>query len=449
MAVERPPNAIFMHSHNTGRFVEPYGHAVPTPNLRRLAEEGVLFRRAFSTAPTCSPSRASFLSGMYPHSCGMYGLGHRGFRMTDFRYHVAHTLGRSGYHTALAGVEHTGPDPASAGYAEVLSTADANYPELADTRDPVDAAVAFLGRDHARPFFLSLGLNATHRPFPPPDPAHHPAEDERYCAPPPPLPDVPEIRADMAGFKASARGMDDAYGAVLRALDANGLAERTLVCCFTDHGLQFPRHMSNLEDPGIAVYLIIRGPGGFTGGRVVEGMVGLMDLAPTVYDLAGIERPAFAQGVSLRPVAAGGQGAARDAIFAESNYHAAYEPMRCIRGERYKYIRRFDDRGRPNLPNVDDTAGKAFLLEQGWRDRVCDRETLYDLVFDPYETNNLSGLPAMREVVADMRGRLEAWMRETGDPLLDGGAAPAPPGALANDPEGESPNEPVMTIGSR
>ena len=447
MTVERPPNVVFMHSHNTGRFVEPYGHAVPTPNLRRLAEEGVLFRQAFCTAPTCSPSRASFLSGMYPHSCGMYGLGHRGFRMTDPRYHVVHTLGRNGYHTALAGVEHTAPDPTSVGYAELLSTADANYPELADVRDPVEAAVAFLGRDHARPFFLSLGLNATHRPFPPPDPANHPAEDERYCAPPPPLPDVPEIRADMAGFKASAREMDEAYGAVLRALDANGLADRTLVCCFTDHGLQFPRHMSNLEDPGIAVYLIVRGPGGFAGGRVVDEMASLMDLAPTVYDLAGIERPAFAQGASLRPLAAGGRDGARDAVFAESNYHAAYEPMRCIRGKRYKYIRRFDDRDRPNLPNVDDTAGKTFLLEQGWRDRACAREALYDLVFDPYETNNLCGLPMMREVADDMRGRLEAWMRETGDPLLDGGVAPAPRGALANDPEGESPNEPVMTIG--
>ncbi len=447
MAVEQPPNIIFMHSHNTGRFVQPYGHAVPTPNLQRLAEEGVLFRQAFCTAPTCSPSRASFLSGMYPHSCGMYGLGHRGFKMTDFRHHVVHTLGRHGYHTALAGVEHTAPDPTAAGYAELLSTEDTNYPELSDTRHPVEAAVEFLGRHHARPFFVSLGLNVTHRPFPPPDPANHPAEDERYCTPPPPLPDVPEIRADMAGFKASAREMDDSYGAVMDALDANGLAERTLVCCFTDHGLQFPRHMSNLEDPGIAVYLIIRGPDGFAGGQVVDEMVSLMDLVPTAYDLAGIEQPAFVEGVSLRPLVTGERDSVHDTIFAESNYHAAYEPMRCARTKRYKYIRRYDNRDRPNLPNVDDTDSKAFLLERGWRDQGRDRELLYDLIFDPYETNNLFDLPMMREVIGNLRGRLEAWMRKTGDPLLEGDTVPAPRGAVANDPDGESPNEPVMTIG--
>ena len=445
MAGTRRANIIFMHSHNTGRFIQPYGHAVPTPNMQRLAEEGVLFRQAFCTAPTCSPSRASFLSGMYPHSCGMFGLGHRGFKMTDDTFHLVHTLKQNGYHTALAGVEHTAPDPTSVGYDQLLSTEDTNYPELSDTRDPVEAVVEFLAQEHGKPFFTSLGLNVTHRPFPPPDPANHPAEDERYCTPPP-LPDVPEIRTDMAAFKASAREMDDSYGAVLDALDQTGLADNTLVCCFTDHGLQFPRHMSNLEDPGIAVYLIVRGPGGFIGGLVVDELVSLMDLVPTAYDLAGIEKSEFVEGVSLRPLVTGKRDSVHDAIFAESNYHAAYEPMRCVRTKRYKYIRRYDDRDRLNLPNVDDTNSKQYLLGQGWREQAHDRELLYDLTFDPYESNNLVELPMMRDILTEMRERLENWMRKTDDPLMKGGTVPAPSGAVVNDPDGESPHDPVIAI---
>ncbi len=438
------PNVIFMHSHNTGRFVQPYGHAVPAPNLQRLAREGVLFRNAFSTAPTCSPSRASFLTGMYPHRCGMLGLAHRGFAMHDYAVHIVNTLRRHGYRTILAGVEHTAPDPTSVGYDETLSTLDTNYPALLDTPDPVEAVTSFLARPHDWPFFISLGLNATHRPFPAADPANHPAEDPRYCQPPPTLPDTPEIRADMADFKAAVREMDDAYGEVLDAIDRNGLAESTLVCCFTDHGLQFPRHMCNLLDNGIGVYLVLRGPGGFTGGRVVEQLVSLLDLAPTIYDVTGIEIPPYVQGASLCSLISAASTPIHTEIFAESNYHAAYEPMRCIRTSRYKYIRRFDHRESLVLPNVDDDVIKRFLLDKGWQRLSRDQELLYDLVFDPLETNNQAGNPVLADVLADLRQRLDSWMQRTNDPLAIGEQVPAPAGAYANNPDDASPNDPLI-----
>ena len=438
------PNILFLHSHNTGRFVQPYGHAIPAPNLQRLAQEGVMFRRAFSTAPTCSPSRASFLTGMYPHCCGMMGLAHRGFHMQDYAVHITATLKRHGYATALAGVEHTAPDLAIIGYDQVLSTLDTNYPALLDTADPVAASCAFLAQPHDRPFFLSLGLNETHRPFPPADPGRHPEEDPRYTLVPPPFPDAPELRADVADFKAAVRKMDQAYGAVLGVLDRHGLADNTLVCCFTDHGLQFPRHMCNLLDTGIGVYLVIRGPGGFTGGLVIEELVSLMDLAPTVYDVAGIPTPGFVQGASLRPLALGKLGCVHDEIFAESNYHAAYEPMRCVRTLRHKYIRRYDNRDRLVRPNVDDNVAKRFLLAAGWDGQERQQEMLFDLLLDPFEMQNLAADPAMAEILADLRGRLERWMRDTGDPLADGAAAPAPEGATVNDPDDESPNDPLV-----
>src|SRR5437763_15364561 len=79
-----PPNILYIHSHDSGRYLQPYGYAVPTPNLQKLAREGVLFRQAFSAAPTCSPSRACLLTGQFAHQNGMLGLAHRGFAMTDY-----------------------------------------------------------------------------------------------------------------------------------------------------------------------------------------------------------------------------------------------------------------------------------------------------------------------------------------------------------------------------
>ena len=435
------PNIIFMHSHNTGRYVQPYGHAIPAPNLQQLAEEGVLFRKAFSSAPTCSPSRASFLSGMFAHSCGMLGLGHRGFAMSDYTQHMVHTLKANGYETALAGVEHTAPDVATVGYDTILSNLDTNYPDAPAPRAAAEAVVEFVKAPHHRPFFVSMGLNETHRPLPVADPEHHPAEDARYCAPPRPLPDTPETRAEAAALKASVREMDTRYGAVLDALDETGLADDTCVFCFTDHGLQFPRNMTNLTDHGIGVYLAIRGPEGFCGGKAVDALVSLIDLAPTVYALAGIETPAFVEGKSLLPLATGEADALHEAVFAEVNYHAAYEPMRCVRTERYKYIRRYDDREKLVLPNVDDTPSKDFLLGYDWEDQPREQEMLYDLIFDPDEVNNLIDRPEMATVRDEMRARLEEWMTQTNDPLLTHTVVPAPGGSRVNDPDGRSPRE--------
>ncbi|MCB0172753.1 MAG: sulfatase-like hydrolase/transferase, partial [Anaerolineae bacterium] len=109
-------NILYLHSHDTGRYIQPYGHAVPTPHLQQLAEEGVLFRRAFSAAPTCSPSRACLLTGQSAHSNGMLGLAHRGFTLNDYHQHLVHTLRRAGYYSALVGIQHIAADTAAIGY---------------------------------------------------------------------------------------------------------------------------------------------------------------------------------------------------------------------------------------------------------------------------------------------------------------------------------------------
>ncbi|MDH7571731.1 MAG: sulfatase, partial [Armatimonadota bacterium] len=132
-------------------------------------------------------------------------------------------------------------------------------------------------------------------------------------------------------------------------------------------------------------------------------------------------------------------------LFGEVNYHAAYEPMRSVRTDRYHYIRRFDGRDRWVLPNIDDTPTKEYLLAQGFAHEPREAEMLYDVVMDPDESNNLVHRPALAHVLGELRTRLERWMRETNDPLLAGNV-PAPRGALANRPDGYSPRETPLPI---
>ncbi|MDF1512244.1 MAG: sulfatase [Anaerolineae bacterium] len=425
------PNILYIHTHDIGRYVQPHGYAVSTPNIQRLAEQGVLFRQAFCANPTCSASRAALLTGMYPHNNGMTGLAHRGWSLNDYSQHIVHTLKTHGYVTLLSGTQHV------IGHSDDHDWQIIGYDRyLGGQGEAHEKAVEFLESLPSQPFFLSVGFNDTHREFEP----LNGLDDPRYCRPPDPIPDTPETREDMARFMASARTLDAKMGIVFDALDRSGLAENTLVICTTDHGIAFPHMKCNLTEGGIGVMLIIRGPGGFVGGQVVDSMVSHLDVFPTICDLLGIDKPSWLQGVSLLPVVRGEVTAVREEIFAEVNYHAAYEPMRCVRTPRWSYIRRFDGRSRPVLPNCDDGLAKTLWLEHGWAGMPPDEEALYDLIFDPNESHNLINNPAVQDVVATLRERLERWMIETDDPLL-AGPIPAPSGAVVNNPDGLSPRQ--------
>jgi N-sulfoglucosamine sulfohydrolase len=427
------PNIIYLHSHDTGRYVEPYGHGVPAPNLQWLAEEGVLFRQAFCAAPTCSPSRSALLTGQAAHSSGMRGLAHRGFALHDYSQHLVHTLRAAGYRSTLIGMQHEAQDPATIGYDDVLE-------RRSKAEFVVPRALEFFANAPAEPFFASIGFDEAHRPFHKPGPA----EDPRYTLPPAHLPDTPQTREDMAAFKASVRVLDTAYGDILNAIDAAGLRERTLVICTTDHGLAFPGMKCTLTDRGIGVLLIMRGPHGFSGGRVIDSLVSQIDIFPTICDLLGIDPPPWLQGRSLLPLIGGEVEHVNEEIYAGVTYHAAYEPQRAVRTQRWKYIRRFDGRDRPVLPNCDDSLSKDVWLAAGWQNRPVEAEVLYDLAFDPGESHNLANDTQYAVVLDDMRGRLDRWMRRTDDPLLDG-PVPLPPGGVTNDPDALSPNTRVYT----
>lgn len=434
------PNIIYLHSHDTGRTIEPYGAGVRSPNLQRLAEQGVTFRRAFSAAPTCSPSRASLLTGQWPHQTGMLGLAHRGFTLNHPERHLASTLRDAGYDTVLAGAQHvTQGDPRELGYTTVHPAAHER------TAATVTAAVDTIRQAAShpdRPFFLDAGFFETHRPFP-----AAPADAGRWLAPPAALPDTEATRGDMADFQASLSILDDAYGAILDALDEAGLADNTLVIATTDHGIAFPWAKCTLTDRGTGVLLIMRGPSGIDGGRVLDALVSQVDLYPTLCEIAGVEPPDWLEGRSLLPLLRGEAGTVRDELFGEVTYHAAYEPQRLLRTDRWSLIRRFGGRRTPVLPNLDDSPSRDVVLEAGYAEVELPELALYDTILDPQQRVNLADSPPHREIRDNLLARLAAWMEATDDPLRHG-EVPLPPGGRANDPDARTFSEGLLEGGT-
>jgi len=364
----------------------------------------------------------------------MFGLAHRGFRAADYSHFLPHTLKRAGYATALAGIQHEAhlptADPKLLGYDRLLNHDDRGGCFLERT---VEVATDFLSQAQ-QPFFLSVGFIETHRDFPAPGPGDNP----NYVLPPSRLPDTPEIRGDMAGYITMARRLDRNVGAILAALHARGLADQTLVVYTTDHGIAFPGMKCTLSDHGLGVALIVRGPWGFDGGKVCDAMVTHLDLFPTICETARLPAPSWLQGKSLVPLARGEATQLHEAIFAEINYHCAYEPQRCVRTSRHKFIKRFDNRRAPILVNCDNGPSKSVWLAAGWKEQASAEEELYDLLFDPPETRNLVREPGHEPTARRMREQLQDWMEKTDDPLLRG-PIPTPPGAILDDPDALSP----------
>lgn len=443
-----PPNVVLVHTDDTGRYISPYGHGIDTPNLQQLSEDGVLFRNAHCAGPTCSPSRGALLTGSSPHSNGLIGLAHRGFEMDNYEHHLSNFLSERGFETVLAGQQHEiaedategTPETSVLGYDRVLSESEHEVDDVPfdheKTRHDLSvtrAAVEYIresGRaDDSAPFFLSVGFDNTHQPFP----FDQDRVDPDYVAPPDPLPDVPEIREEMAAYHAAIQVVDTCVGDVLAALESTDQLEETLVIFTTDHGIPFPQMKCNLSDGGTGVSLIARFPERTDFQRsVVDSIVSQIDVFPTLCEYLNMDVPEWVEGESLLPLLRGDVDSVRDEVFSEVTYHAAYEPKRSVRTERYRYVRRFDEEYDERVaPNTDAGPSKQFFQELGYFDREPPKEELYDLYLDPNGNDNLIDDPRYESVRQDLRERLADWMERTDDPLRDGPVS-KPDGAVAD-----------------
>lgn len=433
-------NILYVHTHDTGRCIQPYDSSIPTPNLMKLAQGGTLFRNAYCCGPTCSPSRAALLTGQPPHQNGMYGLAHRGFSLNDYSKHLANYLKKFGYETVLFGMQHENKNPNNIGYDRVFVDPRREAEDLtAWDLSNGDAAIAYLREKHEKPFFMSYGLAHTHRPFLEVDYSI----DPDYLKVPHCLPDNAQTREDYAGFVTSAMRADMCIGRVLEELDRQGLTDDTLIIYTTDHGIAFPHMKCNLYDTGIGISLIMKYKNNPSAGKVKDGLVSHVDIYPTLCDMLGIPKPEWLTGHSLMPILNNEADEINDAVFSEVTYHAAAEPQRCVRTKRYKYIRRYGVNDDYVPANIDAGGSKDFLMDEGLLTKQIDREMLFDLSIDPAERRNLIDDPAYAAVADDMRARLAAHMEATDD-FIESGNLPRPEGMILNtitciDPDSKDP----------
>ena len=422
------PNLLLIHSHDLGQHLGCYGAAtVHTPHLDALAAGGALLENHFCTSPGCSPSRAALWTGRYPHRTGVHGLTHGNF-MWDLNAderHLAAILADHGYETALAGGYHEARRrPEELGYGRWLS--DDGFLGFRPAREVADAAGGFLdGRGSAHgdtPFFLSVGLFEPHRVF---DFGGVGPDREKGVAIPGWIPTDTEAKhaaaeAEFAALQGAIREMDRQVGRILARLQANGLAQNTVVVFTSDHGLAMPRAKCSLYDPGIEVPLILRDPRepAWHGIRR-SGLCENTDVAPTLLDLLGLPgEPRMTDGRSLRPLL-DADGPFREHIFAEKTYHRDYDPIRCVRTATHKLIVNFENNTAYDAPSdilrspITWESMAQYLVQR-------DPVELYDLERDPLEQNNLADAPEAADTRQTLMETLTGKMRATEDPLREG-----------------------------
>lgn len=415
-------NIVLIQCHDLGQHIGCYPeNSAITPNLDQLAAEGVVFDRHFATSPTCSPSRGSLLTGMYPHKHGLMALtGTNHWAIRDDAKTIPELLKDAGYATAYFGIWHITETPE--GRVDLFDLA-------ARSETVADHAIEYLRQhDASAPFCLMLGLEQPHLPFT--------ATWENLQQPgdinvPGYLPHHPDIREEFTRFYGEVSRADLAAGRVLDALQEQGLYEETLIIFTTDHGIAMPLAKGTLYDPGLNISLIVSFPKRFEGGRRFAGMTSNIDLLPTILDIIREHDriPADVDGQSLKPFLEHGEDVGRETICAEQTWHDFYEPIRAIRTERYKLIRNFEPGTGLQLA-ADILATRAVnVMRKALQSRVIPEYEFYDLEADPFERQNLSGMAEVREEEAHLRQKLQQWLEDTNDPIL-AGVVPAPVGYL-------------------
>ena len=469
-AAERPNILLFVAedlSARIGAFGDPVAR---TPHLDRLAREGVRYPNTFTTAGVCAPSRAALVTGVHQISIGAQ--------------HMRTSSRPAGGYTSV-------PPPEIKAFPELLRAAgyytfvsqklDYQFSGVFNGSGPftiwdAEGVEGWEGRPAGAPFFGMINLQETHESgvfqplgawphsgmhllmqlirayqygFSPPTDATDPA----LVALPPYYPDTPPLRQDLARHYDNIARMDAHVGEVLARLEADGLADSTIVVWTTDHGDGLPRAKRELYDSGIQVPMIIRWPealrpAGLALGGVEERLVSLVDLAPTILAWAGVEPPTWLHGRRLG-------GEARRYVYASRDrIDEVPDRQRSVRDARFKYIRSWypEQPGghrlafRDNLDGMRELwslrdAGQLDAAQSRWFEPP-GRERLFDLEQDPHELRDVSADPARGADLARMREALDTWLDGVGD------ASEQPEGVMVASfwPGGEQPVTPAPSL---
>ncbi|HNS22612.1 MAG TPA: sulfatase-like hydrolase/transferase [Sedimentisphaerales bacterium] len=448
--VYRPakPNILWITCEDISPYLGCWGDPLAiTPNLDRLAGRSIRYTNAYATAPVCSPSRSCLITGVYATSLGTQHL-----------------------RSQIAIPKQIEPFPKLLRAAGYYCTN--NFKEDYNFRDPAiwddsSRTAHWRNRPAGQPFFSVFNFTSTHQSQINGSDEQFEAQYRSKLAPeerhdagkmilPPYYPDTPVVRKMWARYYDLITYMDKQVGEILDQLEADAITESTIVFFFSDHGMGLPRFKRTLYDSGLHVPLLVRVPSryqsatAFAPGGREDRLVSFVDFAPTVLSLAGVSIPSHMQGM---PFLGRASSAREYVVGAASRVDEAYEMARCVRDQRFKYIRNF----LPHLPYVQpsDYCDRAEIMQELRRVAASGGmagmegllwqptrpvEELYDTLADPNEVRNLAGSPAHQETLNRMRTRLRDWMLDTRDTgLLPEAemhirAAGSTPSEMARDP---------------
>jgi len=417
----KPWNILWVSCEDTSPDLGCYGDAYArTPNIDRLATQGLRYTHAFSTYGVCAPCRSSIITAMYPASIGTQHMRSQGVPPPEVRC-FTESLRAAGY------------------YCTNNVKTDYNFAAPLTAWDEVSNKAHWRNRPAGAPFFAVMNFVVSHESQVrapeevyrrntarlTPDQFHDPAK----AVLPPYYPDTPLVRKDWARLHDNITAMDYMVGDTLRQLEEDGLADSTIVFFWGDHGRGLPRAKRWVYDSGTRVPLIVRWPGQIAPGTVTDRLVSLMDLGPTAISLAGVPVPrhmhgqAFMGPHSARP---------REHVFmARDRMDETYDIIRSVRDKRFRYIRNYQP-GKPyaqyisymdEMPTLREmrrlnAAGKLEGAQKLFFRPEKPVEELFDSANDPHEVNDLAGDPKYAAELTRLRLVHERFMKETGDLAL-------------------------------
>lgn len=421
------PNLVFIIADDcTYLDMEVYGGQAKTPNLNRLATQGMQFSRCFQAAPMCSPTRHNIYTGIYPVKSGAWPNHTRVYPGTKS---IAHFLKDAGYRVALSGKTHIGP-PASFPfeYSKEFRTAE---PDAAKPYPDIEKLLAE-SKSAETPFCLFACSNEPHTPYDRGDPSVYPP---KALALPPTFVDTEETRFQFSKYLAEITFFDAQCGVLLDLLDQHGLADNTLVMVVSEQGSGFPFAKWTCYELGLTSGMIVRWPGQVEPGSKSAALVEYCDVAPTFLEAAGLVAPDTMDGRSFLPVLLGRQQEHKQYTFGIQTTRgigsgSEYYGVRSCGTKTHRYIRNV---------NADDTFKNVVTRPGGdkadfWMSWVAKAEAgdshaqamtrkyqhrppeeLYDVSSDPHCLVNLIDDPSHAELKATLSHELDRWMESQGD----------------------------------
>ena len=414
------PNIVFVIADDVNwNDLGCYGNPkIQTPNIDRLARQGIRFTNVFLTASSCSPSRTSILSGRYPHNTGSAELH------APLPAHLPllpETLRQHGYYTALAGKWHEGPATRRA-YDTLLVERNAN-----GEGGEGQWINLMRARPKDKPFFFWLASHDAHRPWS----AHqygHKHDPNTEVVIPPSLVDTPETRQDLAAYYDEIARLDYYVGELEKELDKQGILDNTIFVFMSDNGRPFPGSKTRVYDTGVKTPFLIRWPNRMSKkGMTSNGLVSSIDIAPTLLKLVGVAIPETMQGRSFDPLLSKPATPFRRYVFSEHNYHDYMAYERSVRTKDFLYILN----KHPEVANgssADVIRGPSAVALRVARDSgrlnafqndvfLTPRpaEEFFDCRSDSIQAHNEVNNPNYARTLAELRAVLARWQRETGD----------------------------------